>query len=110
LRDQVGGLRERNGRDMVEVRRDAMDADRAAEDRADPLLEHRPAALESILEERLVLRKAERDDRPVEADRAAGGDQRLDGRALAEGRHDRRPGGAKLVDPLRTRWVDRWRL
>ena len=51
------------------------------------------------LQEALLLREAERDDVALDADRAAGGDQRLHGAvALGDRRDDRRPAAAEALE------------
>src|SRR4029079_567625 len=78
LADQVRALGlDRDRRDVLQVRRDAADVDRAAEPPADPLLEDRSAALEGDLQERLVLGESQGHDVAVDADRTARLDERL---------------------------------
>src|SRR5919112_2110513 len=68
LADEVGGVSDRDRRDVLEIRRDTADAHGPAEHSTDPVLEQRPPALESILEERLILGEPERHDGAIEAD------------------------------------------
>src|SRR3954451_24540570 len=51
LADQVGGLADQNRGTVLEVRRDAPNVHRPAEDTADAVLEDRPPALERVPEE-----------------------------------------------------------
>ena len=80
------------GGSEVEVRRDAADRDRPAEDLADALLEDRPAPLGDVLEERLALREAEGHDVAVDRDRAADRMSGLIGGGLAQLGDDAGPG------------------
>ena len=72
------------------------------ERRRDARLDRRPPALGCVLEERLLLREAEGDDRAVDRDRPAGDDQRLGRRMGAQLGDDGRPGREQLLE-LRVR-------
>src|SRR4051794_26372956 len=72
LADEVRRLARCHRRNVLEVGRHAADADDPPENPPDAILEHRPAALERILEEALVLGEAQRHDGPVDADGTAG--------------------------------------
>src|SRR5258705_4406719 len=96
--DRIGIARDR--RNEIQVRRHAADGDRPTEELADPLLQHRPPALQGVLEKCLALWKAERDDIALDADRPTGRDERLGRRVLADVGDDLRPERAELVGRL----------
>ena len=106
----------RNGWNELEVGGHASHVDRVAKDRADTVLEHRPAALQRVPQERLAFGEAERDDVAFDADRSAGGDEGLRRRILADQGNDLRPERTELVERLgagprgHDRWLGRGRL
>jgi hypothetical protein len=66
----------------------------------DTVLDHVLLALGHVLEKRLFLGEAERDDSPLDRDRAAGDDERLGRWMLADPGDDRRPGGEELLESI----------
>jgi hypothetical protein len=101
LREDVGRICiALDRRNEIQVRRDAADGNGPTEELADPLLEHRPAALQGVLEKRLALWKAERDDIALDTDRPTCCDQRLGRRVLADVGDDLGPEGTQLVESL----------
>src|SRR5262245_31753491 len=104
--DPSGLVVRRRRRNDVDVRRDAADADRAAEESADGGLEVDTLPLGDVLEERLRLREAERHDVAVDRQGTALGDDRA--RGGSDGRHDLRPAGQEPVE-IRARRGWGWR-
>jgi hypothetical protein len=101
LREDVGRIGVAGDRrNEIQVGGDAAHGDGPTEELADPLLEHRPAALQGVFEKRLALRKAERDDVALDADRPTCRDERLGRRVLADVGDDLGPERPKLVERL----------
>src|SRR5947208_10195892 len=78
-----------------EVGRYTTNGDSPTEKPADPILQDRPPTFGDVLEEALPLGKAQGHDSVLDRDRAAGHDQRLGWRMLADRRHDLRPSCAQ---------------
>ena len=88
----------RAGRGQLDVGDHAANGDRVPDDLGDPRLDAGAPALGLLLEEGLLLREAQRDDRAVDGDRPASDDQRLGRRVGTEALDDGRPGREQLLE------------